>query len=154
MASLILTKIYMSKKARFYIKRQLENICLKKKTALLHKRAAFIFLSKADFLPLFSCKKAGFLHTSSFFTQIYFCKKNSILTTLWFVKSQLFYIKMTLFYKVRGLYWTYLKLSFIYMVRSIFDTNGIPEYLTLFLGMGQFSYHQRASDPGRSSQRI
>ena len=61
---------------------------------------------------------------------------------------------MTLFYKARGQYATYLKLSFIYMVRSIFDTSGIPEYLTLFLGMGQFSYHQRASDLGRSSQRI
>ena len=154
MASLILTKIYMSKKARFYIKRQLENMCLKKKQLCYIKEQLLYFCQKADFLPLFSCKKAGFLHTSSFFTQIYFCKKNSIFTTLWFVKSQLFYIKMTLFYKARGQYATYLKLSFIYMVRSIFDTNGIPEYLTLFLGMGQFSYHQRASDPGRSSQRI
>ena len=46
------------------------------KEQLLH------FCQKADFLPLFSCKKAGFLHTSSFFTQIYFCKKTGIFTTL------------------------------------------------------------------------
>ena len=71
----------MSKKARFYIKRQLENICLKKQLFYIKEQLLY-FCHKADFLPLFSCKKAGFLHTSSFFTQIYFCKKTGIFTTV------------------------------------------------------------------------
>ena len=62
----------MCKKQDFYIKRQLsyKNIFCKK-TAFLHKKAAFlqkyISVKKQFFYNRSICKKAGFLHKKQFF---------------------------------------------------------------------------------------
>ena len=82
-------KFICVKQQDFYIKRQLsyKNIFCKK-TAFLHKKAAFlqkyISVKKQVFYNRSICKKAGFLHKKSAVLQKYinFCKKTVFLQPL------------------------------------------------------------------------